>query len=337
MGIERVRRRGRLTMLVVRLAMVAALALIALTASVLPSPRTAHPAPSASPPAPVAYGASTLPHAGCDNVPQSGDLDLSVPVRGQVRPVLVHLPAGYTAARPVPLLLSLHGSGSTGTKQEAGTGLDATADEHGFIVAYPQGERPNSTGYAWNIPSTPTFSASGPDDAGFLTALMTVLRHEFCVDPSRVYASGFSGGARMVSQLACIAGARLAGIVAAGGVRAPAPCQAVHPVPVLAFHGTADVSNPFNGHGQPYWTYSVPEAMARWARFDACPAQPRTGHPYPGVTETDYRDCADGAEVTLYALTGKGHRWPLPAGAFQPNEIAWRFLSAHSLPAAVPA
>jgi polyhydroxybutyrate depolymerase len=172
---------------------------------------------------------------------------------------------------------------------------------------------------------------------GYLTGLVTVLRHEFCVDPDRVYASGFSGGARLVSQLACTADARLAGIVAAGGVRAPSPCHSSHPVPVLAFHGTADQQNPFNGHGQPYWTYSVPEAVARWARFDKCPGQPHTSRPYPEVTVTDYRGCPGGTEVTLYALTGKGHRWPLAAGAFQPNEIAWRFLSAHVLPAAVPA
>jgi polyhydroxybutyrate depolymerase len=324
-------------MLAVRSATVGALALITLTASVLPAPVTAHTEPSTSPPAPVAYGASTAPRTGCDNAPASGDLNLSTPVGGQVRRVLVHLPAGYTATRAVPLLLSLHGSGSTAAKQESGTGLDATADVHAFIVAYPQGERVTGTGYSWNIPGTPTFIAAGPDDVGFLTGLVTVLRHEFCVDPSRVYASGFSGGARMVSQLACTAGARLAAIVAAGGVRAPSPCHSVHPVPVLAFHGTADQSNPFNGHGQPYWTYSVPEAVARWARFDGCPAQPHTGHPYPEVTVTDYSDCPGGAEVTLYALTGKAHRWPLAAGAFQPNEIAWRFLSVHSVPAAVPA
>lgn len=324
-------------MIAVRLAMVTALAMIALAASVLPSPVTAHTESSTSPPAPVAYGASTAPRAGCNDAPVSGDLDLSTPVGGQVRRVRVHLPAGYTATRPVPLLLSLHGSGSTAAKQESGTGLDATADEHGFIVAYPQADRVTGTGYSWNVPGTPTFTTSGPDDAGFLTAVVTVLRHEFCVDPSRVYASGFSGGARMVSQLACTAGVRLAGIVAASGIRAPSPCHSVRPVPVLAFHGTADQSNPFNGHGQPYWTYSVPEAVARWARFDGCPAQAHIGHPYPAVTVTDYRDCAGSVEVTLYALTGKGHRWPVAAGAFQPNEIAWRFLSAHSLPAAVPA
>jgi polyhydroxybutyrate depolymerase len=106
---------------------------------------------------------------------------------------------------------------------------------------------------------------------------------------------------------------------------------------VLAFHGTADLSNPFNGHGQPYWTYSVPEAASRWARNDGCPAQARTTRPYPQVTVTDYRGCRDGVEVTLYALTGKGHRWPAAAGAFQPNEIAWRFLTAQVVPGSTPA
>jgi polyhydroxybutyrate depolymerase len=332
----------------VRLALVVGLALIAVSGSVGLTPGRARPAPAS--PTPAAFGASAAPHSACaaptasaatssaapaasEPAAPSRDVVLTPVIGGRTREVRVHLPTGYPAKRPVPLLLNLHGSGSTAAKQETQTGLDGTADAHGFIVAYPQGVRASGTGFGWNIPGTPTFAASGPDDVAFLTGLVAVLRHDFCVDPARVYAGGFSGGARLVSQLACMPGARLAGIAVAGGLRAPSPCHPAHPLAVLAFHGTADLSNPFNGHGQPYWTYSVPEAAARWAGYDGCPKQAHTGRPYPLVTVTDYRGCPDGAEVTLYALTGKGHHWPVAAGAFQPNEIAWAFLSAHVLPA----
>ena len=339
MGTGRARPRGRLAMIGLRLVMVAGLALVAISGSVGLTPGRARTEPASSTsPAPVAFGAPVAPHTGCA-AGSSGpaELDLRRAYGGQVRVVRVHLPAGYRPDRPVPLLLNLHGSGSTAATQETQTDLDATADADDFIVAYPQGIRTSGAGYGWNIPGTPTFQPAGPDDVAFLTGLIGLLRHEFCVDPARVYASGFSGGARMVSQLACTPGVRLAGIAVAGGLRAPSPCHPAHPLAVLAFHGTADLSNPFNGHGQAYWTYSVPEAALRWARYDGCPTQAHTGHPYPQVTVTDYRGCPDGAEVTLYALTGKGHRWPAAAGAFQPNEIAWRFLTEHVVPGSTPA
>jgi polyhydroxybutyrate depolymerase len=289
--------------------------------------------------APVLAGASAAArHPGCvGDTPMRHGLTVSLrpPLAGRLRSVRVHLPAGYVGSRPVPLLLSLHGTGSTAVKQETQTGLDATADAHGFIVAYPQAARPNGVGFAWNIPGTPTFTAAGPADVGFLTGLVDLLRQQFCVDLRRVYASGFSGGARMVSQLACEPSARLAGVLVAGGLRGPLPCHPAAPPVVIAFHGTADLANPYNGHGSSYWTYSVPEAAARWAGIDGCPAQPRTSRPYPGVTATDYPGCAGGAEVVLYTLAGKGHRWPAASGGFQPNEIGWRFLSGHALPAAV--
>jgi len=262
MGTGRARPRGRLAMIGLRLVMVAGLALVAISGSVGLTPGRARTEPASSTsPAPVAFGAPVAPHTGCA-AGSSGpaELDLRRAYGGQVRVVRVHLPAGYRPDRPVPLLLNLHGSGSTAATQETQTELDATSDADDFIVAYPQGIRTSGAGYGWNIPGTPTFQPAGPDDVAFLTGLLGVLRHQFCVDPARVYASGFSGGARMVSQLACTPGVRLAGIAVAGGLRAPSPCHPAHPLAVLAFHGTADLSNPFNGHGQAYWTYSVPEA-----------------------------------------------------------------------------
>jgi polyhydroxybutyrate depolymerase len=294
-------------------------------------------AASSGRPSPIAFAASPAraqaAPGGCGRAAAPGPVTITTSVGGRNRTVVVYLPQGYTGVQPLPLLLNLHGSGSTAVKQEKATGLDATADEHGFIVAYPQAARRSGTGYSWNVPGTPSFAARGPDDIAFLSAAVTMLHQRYCVDAAKVYASGFSGGARMVSQLACTPAVRLAGVVAASGLRAPSPCHPARPVPVLSFHGTADTANPYDGHGQPYWTYSVPVAAARWAGYDGCPTPPATSTPYPEVTLTQYRGCHGDAVVELYTLAGKGHRWPLAAGAFQPDEILWRFLSGDREPA----
>ena len=38
--------------------------------------------------------------------------------------------------------------------------------------------------------------AGAPDDVSFLTQLVGILEHRYCINSKMVYATGFSGGAR---------------------------------------------------------------------------------------------------------------------------------------------
>ena len=267
----------------------------------------------------------------CQARTASGTSTVSLDSGGRVRLARVHVPTGYPPARGFPLLLSLHGTGSTAALQEQVSRLDPTGDAHRFLVVYPQALRRSGNGFAWNIPGTPTFTASGPDDVGFIRALVTALGARYCLSSEQVYATGFSGGGRMVSQLACEPGQPFAAVAAIGGLRAPTPCPA-DPVPVLAVHGTADTMNPYLGHGSPYWTYSVPDAALRWADHDGCATRPALTTIEPGVTRTTYAGCRAGAAVELDTLAGKGHTWPAPRPDYSVNEVIWRFFTGHELP-----
>ncbi len=141
----------------------------------------------------------------CRPVTTSGAVDLTIRSGQLTRSARVYLTAGRRAGAAVPLLLALHGSGSSATGHEQVTGLDATARAHGFVVAYPQGYRRSGTGYAWNVPGTPGASPR-VDDLTYLRDLVSLLVEQYCLDPARVYATGFSGGARMSSALACAPG-----------------------------------------------------------------------------------------------------------------------------------
>lgn len=90
-----------------------------------------------------------------------------------------------------------------------------------------------------------------------------LLSKRFCIDLHRVYATGLSGGGRMVSHLACDAAGEFGAVAPVATLRLPDPCPSTRAVPVLAFHGTAGPIDPYSGHGQAYWTYSVPEAARR--------------------------------------------------------------------------
>jgi polyhydroxybutyrate depolymerase len=286
---------------------------------------------------------------GCGTSAKPGSTTLDLASGGRNRVVVVHVPSAYTGTTPVALVLNLHGSGGTAVQQELVSGMDATSDADGFLVAYPQALIKAGAGFDWNIPGVPLFGgayppASSADDVAFLTGLAGQLASKYCIDLHRVYATGLSGGGRMASQLACDSATTFAAVAPVAGLRLPTPCPGTRAVPVVAFHGTADPIDPYGGHGQAYWTYSVPVAAARWASQDHCGAEQSASA--SGYTLTTYSSCAGGAEVELYTVGGEGHEWPggphLPrkvtallgpqSTAVDADSTMWAFFSAHPLP-----
>ncbi len=314
-----------------------------------PSTTTAAPTTVASPPATVA--AAKGPSTGCGSSAGPGTVTLTPALGGRTRTVIVHVPSGYVPTSAVPLVLNMHGSQSTAIQQEALTGMDATADSDTFIVAYPDGGIPAGAGYEWNVPGQPLLGgaavpAGAADDVSFLEQLTGLLETKYCVDTGRVYATGLSGGARMASQLACDASTVFAAVAPVSGLRMPSPCPSARAVPVVSFHGTADPIDPYNGNGQAYWTYSVPEAARRWASHNGCAPAPGTSQSDPGVTLTAYGQCEGAASVDLYTIAGGGHQWPggpplprsldrvlgPPTTAIDANATMWAFFTAHPFP-----
>lgn len=291
--------------------------------------------------------------AGCGNSVSPGSTTLSLTIDGRSRVVIVHVPTGYSPTTETPLVLNMHGSGSTAAEQEAFTGMDSTADSDGFIVAYPQALIPDGSGFDWNVPGVPliggrTVPAGSANDVAFLTTLVSSLEQRYCIDSSRVYATGFSGGARITSQLACDSSTTFAAVAPVSGLRRPTPCPTRRAVPILAFHGTADPVDPYDGHGQPYWTYSVPQAALYWAQQDDCSTSASTTQPRAGVTLTEYSGCSGSGNVKvgLYSISGEGHEWPggpaLPtsltrelgpqSSAIDADSTMWVFFQANPMP-----
>jgi len=356
--------RGRVTTRVIGRAAVALAAVVVVgaagaacggggTSSPTTAPRPARPASSTPVPATSApAGGTTSSTPGCEVTPRpaSGTSTLRLTVAGVERLVILHVSAGDPSS-PIPLVLNMHGSQSTAAEQEALTGMDATADADDFIVAYPQGAIPAGGGFEWNVPGQPLVGGSAvptgsPDDVTFLEDVVSDIEHDHCVNADRVYATGFSGGARMASQLGCDASTTIAAVAPVSGLRLPVPCASTRPVPVVAFHGTADPVDPYLGNGQAYWTYSVPAAASRWAAHNGCAAGPVVSQVAPSVTRTAYGPCTADASVELYTLAGEGHEWPggptLPrsltrilgpqSDAVDANTVMWAFFEDHPLP-----
>jgi polyhydroxybutyrate depolymerase len=273
---------------------------------------------------------SAAPSTAPANPPALGRSAQESTSGGLRRRWLAYLPQAASEGRPLPLLFNLHGSGGTPEDQLALTGLEPVAEREGFVLVAPEGvER------MWNVPVDP----AKPDDVRFFAELIEQVSALTPIDRQRVYATGFSGGGRMVSQLACDLSGSVAAIAAIGGIRFPGPCAQARPMPILAFHGTADDVNPYDGGGRPYWQTGVEPAIAGWAEHNRCAARTEL-ELAPNVRQISYGGEGCGAEVVLYRIDGFGHTWPAQLAAADgasdthANQLLWRFLAAHPLPVA---
>ncbi len=283
--------------------------------------------------------ASTAYAAPVCNIGVAGETQ-RIAVGDTGRSMLIHFPARFERNAPAPLLFLLHGSTATGAAMLRDSKLEATADVHGFILAAPDAGIPAGEGFVWNIPGVPTVTGTIPgpqdaDDVAFIRAAIDWLAAQKCADPARVYATGLSGGGRMTSWLGCVASDKFAAIAPVVGLRAgnpdpdessrpdPKSCRPKRPMPVIAFAGAKDSTNPITGGGAGYWQYDMHAAEMRWAALNGCRAAPVTRWVAQGIYEERYSDCRGGADVVGRISVDGGHSWVVD------NDELWRFLSAH--------
>jgi polyhydroxybutyrate depolymerase len=230
------------------------------------------------------------------------------------------VPPGYDGRQRLPLVLDLHGSGGNAAGQARNSGFETLSATERFIVATLEAE-----GGRWNVP----VQSNRADDVAYVSDVISDVAKRVCTDETRVYATGFSGGGRMTSLLACQLGARLAAVAPVSGLRFPGPCSG-RPIPVLTFHGLADPQNPYDGHAEgrgAEWLESVPDALASWAKHDACKGDAILEDPPGPLSTMRYDGCANGTEVRMIRIDGLGHTWTKTE--VDTTGVMWQFFKNH--------
>ncbi len=211
---------------------------------------------------------------------------------GVERTYFVHVPEGYAANESWPVIVGLHGF-----DWRADAWFDATwkasAQDIGHILVVPQ-----AIDRDWA-------EQSREPDVPFILGALDDAAQRICIDSTRVYASGASDGAHMVTRLACEAGDRFAAVRPYIGGYYPdlfesEGCDQPVPVPMTSYVGTLE----------PYYDLetSIGAGVVLWAERNGCTGEPVTEEVAVGVTVTRYEDCAQDATVELYTLEDLGHK-----------------------------
>jgi len=277
-------------------------------------------------------------------------------VKGVERIYYLYIPR-QSPAKNRPLVLAFHGGQGNGRKLARQTGLNRVAEQHGFLVVYP-----NSRKY-WNDGRATTGTAK--NDIFFVTMLIDSLVETQRVDRRRVYATGASNGGMFTLRLACEMAdeiAAFAPVIASFPVAYQSRCRPGRAVPIMLINGTKDIFIPWQGgqilkgrrRGAGGEVIPVPDTAKFWARHNGC-ALDTTVQSLPDSDPDDgttvqlisYSECNNSGAVRLVKVQGGGHAWPGSPLRLPPrrarlignisrdidgSETIWEFFRQHRLP-----
>ncbi len=262
----------------------------------------------------------------------------------------VDVPPRYDGSAPVPMVFYFHGGGGSIRNGLGRFDVRAAAEQAGWLLVIPEGYSPRSLlgqDYSWNaVHCCNPALARNVDDPGFVRHLIESLSSEFNVDPTRIYAMGFSNGGMLTHRLASELSDLLAAAVVSEGTiggqakNAPEPAQITppsRPVPVMMYHGAKDrnvrpeggLTGNLKNAGR--YDMSLEESASFWADADGCDPEPETAGESWGTLFT-FSGCDAGSEVVVLLMDELDHSWPYEGNSgVRGADEAIRFLGRHSL------
>lgn len=283
----------------------------------------------------------------------------------QGRTYKLYVPPTYKAGVPFPLVVMLHGCSQNPDDFATGTAMNAYADAHDLLVAYPEQPSSENALLCWNW-FLAAHQARGAGEPALIAGMVSDVTQSYAVDAGRVYVAGLSAGAAMsvilgatypdvFAAIAVSAGLEYAAAANAtagfnaslsggpdpktqGGLAFTAMGTFARVVPVIVMQGGSDTTvKPINAQ----------QVIAQWAETDGRagssvkPTADSEDHGTAGgktYTHSTYTNGASGPVVMeLYVVDSMDHAWAggNAAGSFTdpnaPNATALigAFFDAH--------
>jgi polyhydroxybutyrate depolymerase len=253
----------------------------------------------------------------------------------------IYQPSGLAPGERRPLLIYLHGLGSSGKAAFDALHLAAFGARERVFVLAPDGSLDRQRRQFWNAGAACcNFDHRPIDDVARLGQLIDTWRARPDVDSGRIYVMGHSNGGFMTERLACALGDRITAGASLAGAAPPMTqvCVPSKKLALLEVHGDADEIVRYTGGsvfdtGELASFPSIPQGFRDWSKRLGCKSAVQSAPDrdldsrLPG-TETHverFTDCASGS-VELWTVRGGDHHVGSEQQAF---DAIWQFLSAH--------
>ena len=246
----------------------------------------------------------------------------------------VYVPAGKFDA-PRAMIVMLHGCTQSADDFAAGTQMNRLADEHGFLVVYPEQTAQANTSKCWNW-FKPQDQLRDAGEPSLIADIVREVARRHDADPRRIFVAGLSAGAAMAvvlgetypelfagvgahsglpygsahdipSALAAMKGGR-SGMPGLKNVSAPRR-KALQAVPVIVFHGDRDHTvQQTNGAHIVQHARDAHDAQAGDAGLHVS-TQAGVAPGGRSFSRTVHTDTDGQVRIESWTLHGMGHAW----------------------------
>ena len=266
-----------------------------------------------------------------ESPPTEGPPRFEIVVDGVTRVYRLAIPADPPEGA-MPLLLLFQGGDGGDYPFPQEDRFLAMAEAQGVAVARPVAELLEGNEGAWLLNA----AATSRRDLDFVEALIDDVASRHAVDPTRIYATGYSLGSMFTYELACHLSSRFAAIASFAGTMpvSPAECAPEDNVPIMHLHGEDDWLIAYSKA----WDWKewdavgtmmdIPSLVAFWKDRYGCRTEDETRS--GASVHIVHSQCEQDARVEHHRLVGVEHDWPEEVDGVSTHQVMWSFLSEFS-------